>query len=65
MAGFGRAGVSAAAERGNANRGNLRDSDEITAVADLGLATFGDRIWTAAILTQRMPSSASLDEKIG
>ena len=44
MAGFGRATVIAAADAGNANRGSLRDSDELAADADRGFPTFGDRI---------------------
>jgi hypothetical protein len=44
MAGLGRAPIAAAADIGNARRGNFRESDELTDDADLGLPTFGERI---------------------
>lgn len=44
MAGLGRVPSAAAAERGNANRGNFPDSDDVAPNADLGLPTRGERI---------------------
>jgi hypothetical protein len=44
MAGRGRAPIAAAADIGNASRGNLRESEELTDDADRGLPTRGDRM---------------------
>jgi len=44
MAGLGRAPIAAAAEAGNARRGNFREREELVDDADLGLPTRGERM---------------------